>query len=114
MGDAVARGRLGHSSHKMMEFLVRRDIRRGDRRTGAWDFWRAELGLFRRLVERLPWAAVLKGKGVQEGWTCFKKEILNAHKHRSCPHMLKDKQPGKTSLAEHRALDGVQGKKKSL
>lgn len=79
MGDAVARGRLGHSSHKMMEFLVRRDIRRGDRRTGAWDFLDGvsqPICLFRRLVETLPWAAVLKGKGVQEGWTLFKTEII--------------------------------------
>ncbi|KAK4825521.1 hypothetical protein QYF61_000034 [Mycteria americana] len=28
------------------------------------------------LVDRVPWEAVLKGKGVQEGWTFFKKEIL--------------------------------------
>ncbi|KFV53301.1 hypothetical protein N328_01413, partial [Gavia stellata] len=40
------------------------------------DFWRADFGLFRSLVDRVPWEAVLKGKGVQEGWTLFKKEVL--------------------------------------
>lgn len=33
-------------------------------------------GLFRSLVDRVPWKAFLKGRGVQEGWTFFKKEIL--------------------------------------
>ncbi|KFQ22405.1 hypothetical protein N332_14875, partial [Mesitornis unicolor] len=42
------------------------------------DFWRTDFGLFRDLVGRVPWEAVLKGKGVQEGWILFKKEILKA------------------------------------
>jgi len=42
------------------------------------DFWRADFGLFRMLVERVPWERVLKGKGVQEGWTFFKEEVLKA------------------------------------
>ena len=37
-----------------------------------------DYGLLRRLVDRVPWEAVLKVKGVQEGWTFFKKEILKA------------------------------------
>ncbi|KAF1618604.1 UNVERIFIED_CONTAM: putative RNA-directed DNA polymerase from transposon X-element, partial [Eudyptes robustus] len=41
-------------------------------------FRRADFGLFRTLVERVPWETVLKGKGVQEGWTIFKKEVLKA------------------------------------
>ena len=49
-----------------------------DSRTAVLDFWRADFGLFRRRVDRVPWEAVLKGKGVQEGWTFFKKEILKA------------------------------------
>ena len=39
---------------------------------------RADFGLFRGLVDRVPWEEVLKGKGVQEGWTSFKKEIIKA------------------------------------
>jgi len=30
------------------------------------------------VVERAPWDTVLKGKGVQEGWTFFKEEVLKA------------------------------------
>ena len=40
------------------------------------DLWRADFGLFRSLVDRVPWAALLKGKGAQEGWTFFRKENL--------------------------------------
>ncbi|KAK4810588.1 hypothetical protein QYF61_007325 [Mycteria americana] len=31
-----------------------------------------------RLVDRVRWEAALKGKGVQEGWTFFKEEVLKA------------------------------------
>ncbi|KAK4830740.1 hypothetical protein QYF61_013190 [Mycteria americana] len=48
------------------------------KRTATLDFQRADFGLFRSLVDRVPWEAVLKGKGVQEDWTFFKKEILKA------------------------------------
>ena len=48
----------------------------GFSRTATLDFWRADFVLFRRLVDRVPWEAVLKGKGVQEGWTFFRNEIL--------------------------------------
>jgi len=34
--------------------------------------------MFRTLVERVPWERVLKGRGVQAGWTLFKEELLKA------------------------------------
>ncbi|KAK4811106.1 hypothetical protein QYF61_016392 [Mycteria americana] len=71
-------GRLGQSDHKMIEFLIRGEAARGVSRTATLDFRRADFGLFRRLVERVPWEAALKGKGVQEGWTFFKEEVLKA------------------------------------
>ncbi|PKU48714.1 rna-directed dna polymerase from mobile element jockey-like [Limosa lapponica baueri] len=40
------------------------------------DFRRADFGLFKSLLNRVPWEAALKGKGVQEGWTFFKEEVL--------------------------------------
>ncbi|KAK4819007.1 hypothetical protein QYF61_024123 [Mycteria americana] len=60
------------------EVLILGEVRRGVSRTATLDFQRADLGLFRSLVDRVPWEAVLKGKGFQEGWTFFKKEILKA------------------------------------
>jgi len=44
-----------------------------------------DFGLFRTLVERVPWGRVLKGIGVQEGWTFFKEEVLKSTEA-GCPH----------------------------
>ncbi|KAK4813827.1 hypothetical protein QYF61_001831 [Mycteria americana] len=71
-------GRLGQSDHEMMEFLIRGEAARGVSKTATLDFRRADFSLFRRLVERVPWEAAPKGKGVQEGWTVFKEEVLKA------------------------------------
>ena len=68
---------MSHEDHEMIEFLILGGVRRTAGRTATLDFQRADFGLFRSLVDRVPWEAVLKGKGVQEGWTSlFKKEIL--------------------------------------
>jgi len=56
--------------------LILGEVRRGVSRTATLDFQSADFDLFRRLVDRVPWEAVLKGKEVQEGWTLFNKEIL--------------------------------------
>ncbi|KAK4815696.1 hypothetical protein QYF61_006679 [Mycteria americana] len=71
-------GRLGQSDHEMIEFLIRGEAARGVSKTATLDFRRADFGLFRRLVERVPWEAALMGKGVQEGWTFLKEEVLKA------------------------------------
>ena len=39
-------------------------------------FQKADFGLFRSLVDRVPWKTVQVGKGVQEGWTLFKEKVL--------------------------------------
>ncbi|KAK4810854.1 hypothetical protein QYF61_008826 [Mycteria americana] len=77
-GDVMAGGRLGHSDHEMIEFSILGEVRNVVSRTATLDFRRADFGLFRGLVDRVPGEAVLKGKGVQEGWTFFRKEILKA------------------------------------
>ncbi|GAB0208240.1 mitochondrial enolase superfamily member 1 [Grus japonensis] len=76
VGDVVVRGRLGLSDHEMIEFSIHGEVRRGVSKTTTMDFQRADLGLLRTLVERVPWDTVLKGKGVQKGWAFFKKEVL--------------------------------------
>ena len=75
VGDVMVGGRLGHSDHEMIEFSILGEVRRGLIRAASLGFWRADFGLFRGLVDRVPWEAVLKDKGVQETWTPFKKEI---------------------------------------
>jgi len=53
-------------------------VKRGVSRTATLDLGRADSGLCRSLVDRVPLEAVLKGKGVQEGWMFFKKENFKA------------------------------------
>jgi len=76
----VVGGCLGLSNHKMIQFSVRGEVKRGASKTITMDFWRADFGLLRKLVEGVHWEKVLKGKGVQEGWTFFKEEVLKAQK----------------------------------
>ncbi|KAK4811169.1 hypothetical protein QYF61_019800 [Mycteria americana] len=87
-------GRLGQSDHKMREFLIRGEAAREVSRTATLDFRRADFGLFRRLVDRVPWEAALMGKGVQEGWTFFKEEVLKAQEQ-AVPRCRKMSQQGR-------------------
>lgn len=49
-------------------------------RTAILDFQAPDFFLFNRLIHRVPWERSAKefrkGKGAQEGWRFFKKEIL--------------------------------------
>lgn len=76
MGGVKIGDCLRQNNHELIEFLILGKLRRGISRTVTLDFWKADFGLFRRLIGRVSWEVVLKGKGVQEGWTLFKKEIL--------------------------------------
>jgi len=78
VGDAVIGGCVWLSNHEMIEFLVRGEVKRGASKITTMDFWRANFGLFRMLVEKVAWERVLKGKGVQAGWTFCSEEVLKA------------------------------------
>ena len=65
----------------MVEFSILGEARKGTSKTALLDFQRADFELFRTLVGRVPWEVVLKGRGVQEAWVLFKKEILMAQEH---------------------------------
>ena len=94
VGDVVVGGRLGLSDHEVIEFLIHGEVRRGISKTTNTDFWRADFGLLRTLVKRVPWETVLKGKGVQEGWAFFKKEVLNA-REQAVPTCCKKNRQGR-------------------
>ncbi|TRZ14243.1 hypothetical protein HGM15179_012868 [Zosterops borbonicus] len=76
--DAVVGGRLGQSDHEIIELLIFGEIRRYINKTFALDFQRADFGLFKGLIQRVPWEEALKNKGVQENWVLFKTEFLRA------------------------------------
>ncbi|KAM9591475.1 uncharacterized protein ACIBXB_006271 [Morphnus guianensis] len=94
VGGVMVGGRLGLSDHEMVEFSILGEARKVVSKTTTMDFWRANFGLFKALVERVPWETVLKGKGVQEGWTFFKKEILMAQ-DQAIPMCRKSNRRGK-------------------
>jgi len=72
------------------------------------DFQTPDFVLVRMLVER-----VLKGKGVQEGWTFFKGASLKGT-GAGCPHVPQHKLAGKmTGLAGQGAFAGTQETKES-
>ncbi|KAK4827403.1 hypothetical protein QYF61_017808 [Mycteria americana] len=93
-GLVMVGGCLGQSDHEMIEFLIHGEAARGVSKTATLDFQRADFGLFRRLVERVPWEAALMGKGVQEGWTFFKEEVLKAQE-RAVPRCRKMSRRGR-------------------
>ncbi|KAF4802263.1 hypothetical protein TURU_027417 [Turdus rufiventris] len=72
VGDVVVGGCLGHSDHEIIEFSIFGEIRRNINKIFTLDFQREDFGLFRRLIQKIPWEAALKNKGVQERWACFK------------------------------------------
>lgn len=69
--------RTWHNNHKMIEFSVLEGVRCESTELLPW-IWRTDFGLFRSLVNKVPWETVLKGRGVQEGWTFSRKEVLKA------------------------------------
>ncbi|KAK4830538.1 hypothetical protein QYF61_011676 [Mycteria americana] len=94
VSDVMVGGCLGQSDHEMIEFLIRGEAARGVGKTATLEFRRADFGLFRRLVDRVPWEAALMGKGVQEGWTFFKEEVLKAQE-RAVPRCQKTSRRGR-------------------
>ena len=78
----------------MTEFSILGEVKRGASKTTTMDFRRADVDLFRMLVERLPGDKVLKGKGVQEGWTFFKEEVIKAQEQ-AVPMCRKTHQRGR-------------------
>jgi len=62
----------------MKEFSVQGEVKRRASKTTTMDFRRADSGLFRTPVEKVPWKRVLKGKGVQVGQIFFREVVLKA------------------------------------
>jgi len=94
VGDVVVGGCLGLSDHEMIDFSVQGEVKRGASKITSMDYWRADFGLFRTLAERVSGEIVLKGKGVQAGWTFFKEEILKAQE-RAVPMCHKTSRRGR-------------------
>ncbi|GAB0205396.1 hypothetical protein GRJ2_003005200 [Grus japonensis] len=78
VGDVKLRGSLGCSDHEMVEFRILRAARRARSKLTTLDFRRADFGLFRNLLGRIPWDKALEGRGAQDSWLIFKGHRLQA------------------------------------
>ncbi|NWT73742.1 LORF2 protein, partial [Prunella himalayana] len=76
-------------------------------------FWRADFGLFKRLIQRAPWETALENKGgIQERWMCFKAEFLRAQEQ-AVPVCQKMSQQGKCPVRMSKeVLNELKNKKK--
>ncbi|GAB0207806.1 hypothetical protein GRJ2_003246300 [Grus japonensis] len=78
VGDVKLKGSLGCSDHEMVEFKILRAARRANSKLTTLDFRRADFGLFRDLLGRIPWDKALEGRGAQDSWLIFKGHLLRA------------------------------------
>ncbi|GAB0183929.1 mitochondrial enolase superfamily member 1 [Grus japonensis] len=78
VGDIKLKGSLGCSDHKMVEFRILRAAKRACSKLTTLDFRRADCGLFRDLLGRIPWDKALEGRGAQDSWLIFKGHLLQA------------------------------------
>ncbi|GAB0176269.1 mitochondrial enolase superfamily member 1 [Grus japonensis] len=78
VGDVKLKGSLGCSDHKMVEFRILRAARRVHSKLTTLDFRRADFGLFRDLLGRIPWDKALQGRGAQDSWLISKGHLLQA------------------------------------
>jgi len=112
--DVVVGGHLELSNYEMTEFLTVGKVKWGVSKITTMDFQRADFGLFRMLAERVLWERVLKGKGVQEGWTFFKEEVLNT-REQAVPMCCKTNQRGgRLTWLNRDLLLGLRKKKEGL
>ncbi|MCQ4078456.1 hypothetical protein FK519_27115 [Klebsiella pneumoniae] len=63
VGNVELKGSLGCSDHEMVEFKILRAARRVHSKLTTLDFRRADFGLFRDLLGRVPWDKALEGRG---------------------------------------------------
>ncbi|GAB0203631.1 hypothetical protein GRJ2_002828700 [Grus japonensis] len=78
VGDVKLKGSLGCSSHQMVEFKILRAVRRARSKLTTLDFRRADFGLFRDMLGRIPWDKALERRGAQDSWLIFKGHLLQA------------------------------------
>ncbi|GAB0179532.1 hypothetical protein GRJ2_000418500 [Grus japonensis] len=78
VGDVKLKGSLGSSDDETVEFRILRAARRALSKLTTLDFSRADFGLFRDLLGRIPWDKALEGRGAQDSWLIFKGHLLQA------------------------------------
>ena len=62
----------------MVGFKILRAVRGAHSKLTTLEFRRADFGLFRDLLGRVPWDKALEGRGAQGSWLIFKDHLLQA------------------------------------
>jgi len=78
VGNVKVKGSLGCSDHEMVQFKILRAVRWVRSNLATLDFRRADSGLLRDLLGRIPWDKVPEGRGDQERWSVLKDHLLQA------------------------------------
>ncbi|GAB0175819.1 hypothetical protein GRJ2_000047100 [Grus japonensis] len=78
VGNVKFKGSLGCSDYEMVDFKIFRAARRAHSKLTTLDFRRADFGLFRDLLGRVPWDKALEGRGAQDSWLVFQDHLLQA------------------------------------
>ncbi|GAB0204561.1 hypothetical protein GRJ2_002921700 [Grus japonensis] len=78
VGNVKLKGSLGCSDHEMVQFKILRAAKRVHSKLTTLGFRRADFGLFKDMVDRVPWDKALEGRGAQESWLIFKGHLLRA------------------------------------
>ncbi|KAK4826285.1 hypothetical protein QYF61_007132 [Mycteria americana] len=74
--NVKVKGSLGCSDHEMVEFRILMGGRRLKSKLTTLDFRRADFGLFKDLLGRVPWDKALEGKEAHKSWLIFKDDLL--------------------------------------
>ncbi|GAB0209615.1 hypothetical protein GRJ2_003427200 [Grus japonensis] len=113
VGDVKVGGSLGCNDHEMVEFRILHGRSRAISRITTLDFRRANFGLFKDLLGRIPWVRALEGKGAQESWSIFKHHFLRAQ-DQCIPKSRKSSKGGRRpAWMSKELLEKLKGKKEA-
>lgn len=94
-------GSLGCGDHEMLEIRILQGGSQVVRRTRTLNFQKANFGIFKDLLIRIPWVRALEEKGnidhLQERWSIFKQHFLQAQDQ--CIPICKKSSEGVRTLA---------------
>lgn len=76
VGADMVEGSLACSDHEIVEFRTLRIKKKVTSKLTILDFKRADFGVFKNLIGRIPWNKALEGTDVQEHWLEFKNHLL--------------------------------------
>lgn len=77
-GDVKVEGSLGCRGHEMADVTMLCERSKTVSRITILEFRRADFGLFKYLLGRIPRIRASEGRGAQESWLIFKHHFLQA------------------------------------